>query len=127
MKDIERKAHSVWTNYFLCGYCETKHKSQGTAVRCPKRAQAQRDEKAKEARKAENAWHHDQHHVGVLFGDRDARDERGKPKRTWHTDGDGNFWSGSWHTRTREQLYAEAKTIIEDLEELYPELKNETA
>lgn len=125
MKEITKAWKNVKREYFHCGYCSVHHKSQATAARCPARAHAQRMENRAARRLVEKDWVHRQDHVGHLFGDRETLSENGRQRRVWHTDCEGNFWSGSWHTRTREQLYAEAKTIIEDLEELYPGIGDE--
>lgn len=43
---------------------------------------------------------------------------------TWHTDRNGNYWCGNWHTRTPEQLLDEAVAIIADLLHNHPELRS---
>ena len=40
----------------------------------------------------------------------------------WHTDTDGNYWSGNLYHRTPEQLLLECLTIIADLFKNHPEL-----
>lgn len=57
-----------------------------------------------------------QDHAGKLFGTTTG-------KAVWHTDGKGNYWCGSWHTRTPKQLLRECRSIIPDLLKNHPELR----
>lgn len=47
---------------------------------------------------------------------------KGVGKSVWHTDDNGNFWCGNWDTRSAVELYLECKSVIDDLEKLYPKL-----
>ena len=45
----------------------------------------------------------------------------------WHTGSDFRLWSGNHSRRTPGELHAECKTIIADLEALYPSLAESPA
>lgn len=46
-------------------------------------------------------------------------------KAIWHTGNDFKLWSGKWGERTPGELHAECKSIIADLEAMYPSLSDE--
>lgn len=47
---------------------------------------------------------------------------KGVGESVWHSDDHKEYWCGSWHHRTAEELYQECRSIIVDLLENHPDL-----
>jgi hypothetical protein len=48
---------------------------------------------------------------------------KGNGRDVWHSDDHNTYWCGNWGKKSYRELYAECKTIIDDLIENHPDLK----
>jgi len=57
-----------------------------------------------------------------LGGQLHAGNLKGSGGKVWHSGDHMNYWCGSWHERTAEELYKECQTVMRDLLKNHPEL-----